>query len=55
MQCIKCNKIFNSNRDLQRHLDRKIKCDRILECDNCKKTFKTKQNLNKHLNNKKKM
>lgn len=54
MQCIKCNKIFNSNRDLQRHLDRKIKCDRILECDNCKKTFKTKQNLNKHLNNKKK-
>ena len=54
MQCIKCNKIFNSNRDLQRHLDRKIKCDRVLECDNCKKTFKTKQNLNKHLNNKKK-
>lgn len=54
MQCIKCNKIFNSNRDLQRHLDRKIKCDRVLECDNCKKKFKTKQNLNKHLNNKKK-
>ena len=54
MQCIKCNKIFNSNRDLQRHLDRKIKCDRVLECDNCKKKFKTIQNLNKHLNNKKK-
>ena len=54
MQCIKCNKIFNSNRDLQRHLDRKIKCDHVLECDNCKKKFKTKQNLNKHLNNKKK-
>jgi hypothetical protein len=54
MQCIKCNKIFNSNRDLQRHLNRKIKCDRVLECDNCKKKFKTTQNLNKHLNNKKK-
>ena len=54
MQCIKCNKIFNSNRNLQRHLDRKIKCDRVLECYNCKKKFKTIQNLNKHLNNKKK-
>jgi|LauGreDrversion4_2_1035121.scaffolds.fasta_scaffold25373_2 hypothetical protein len=54
MQCNYCKKIFNSNRDLQRHLNRKIKCDRVLECDNCKKKFKTIQNLNKHLNNKKK-
>ena len=54
MQCIKCNKVFKFKSDLQRHLDRKIKCDRKLECNNCKKTFKTKQQLDRHLNNKKK-
>ena len=54
MQCIKCNKVFKFKSDLQRHLNRKIKCDRILECDNCKKKFKTIQQLDRHLNNKKK-
>lgn len=53
MECFKCHKLFKLKTDLQRHLERKIKCDRILECEKCKKVFKTKQNLNSHLNNKK--
>lgn len=52
MECLKCRKLFKLKTDLQRHLDRKIKCDRILECKKCKKIFKTKQNLNSHINNK---
>jgi hypothetical protein len=53
MECFKCHKIFKLKTDLQSHLNRKIKCDRILQCEKCKKEFTTKQNLNSHLNNKK--
>jgi len=53
MDCINCGKIFKLKTDLKRHLNKKIKCNRIIQCDNCKKEFKTTQNLNKHLNNKK--
>ncbi len=46
--CIKCNKEFNTNQDLNRHLSRKIPCDRILQCFKCLKEFKTKFNLERH-------
>lgn len=52
-QCVKCNKEFKTKQDLDRHLNRKIKCDNVIECNNCKKEFKTKQLLKQHNNNKK--
>ncbi len=52
MQCAKCNKVFKSKQNLQYHLDKKNKCDSVLECDNCKKKFQTKYNLQRHINSK---
>lgn len=52
MECHKCGKSFKSKQNLQLHLDKKVKCDRILECNNCKQIFQTKYNLERHLNNK---
>ena len=52
MECFKCGKSFKSKQNLQFHLDKKIKCDRILECDNCKQIFQTKYKLERHINNK---
>jgi hypothetical protein len=37
---------------LQYHLDKKNKCDSILECDNCKMKFQTKYKLQRHINSK---
>lgn len=48
--CVKCNKKFKTNQDLNRHLSRKIPCDRILKCCKCDKVFKTKFNLERHKN-----
>jgi hypothetical protein len=47
--CIKCNKEFKTNQDLNRHLSKKISCDRILKCFKCDKILKTKFNLNRHM------
>jgi hypothetical protein len=52
-QCLKCNKEFKIKRDLERHLNRKIKCDNQIECEFCQKIFKTKQLLQQHMNKKK--
>jgi len=52
MECYKCGKLFKSKQNLQFHLDKKVKCDRVLECDNCKVIFQTKYKLDRHLNNK---
>ena len=52
MQCTKCNKVFKSKQNLQYHLDKKNKCDSILECDNCKMKFQTKYKLQRHINSK---
>jgi len=53
MECQDCGKTFKSKQNLQYHLIKKIKCNRIIQCDNCKKEFNTTQKLNRHLNNKK--
>lgn len=51
-KCEKCEKIFKLKTDLNRHINRKISCNRILQCLKCNKIFKLKYNLQKHLNNK---
>ena len=54
MQCVKCDMVFKTKRNLKNHLDKEIPCDLILQCENCKKIFQTKYNLQSHLNNKNK-
>ena len=51
-KCPKCNTSFASKYNLQKHLERKIPCDRVLQCDRCKKIFARKSNLTTHLNRK---
>jgi uncharacterized C2H2 Zn-finger protein len=51
-QCTNCEKIFNRNIDLDRHNDRKIPCDRILQCPRCFMNFTIAGNLKQHVNKK---
>jgi len=48
--CDKCDKIFKRNIDLNRHMNRKIPCDRKLECNRCFKIFDHKHHLLSHIN-----
>ena len=50
--CSKCNKVFKRNIDLNRHINRKIPCDRKLECNRCFKNFNQKCDLLSHMNKK---
>jgi len=52
--CTKCNNNFTTKQNLNKHINKKIPCDRIIKCDNCLIVFKTKQILNKHQNRKNK-
>jgi len=52
MECIKCNRIFQTKQKLNNHLNRKFKCDYKIECPDCKKVFITKQKLERHINKK---
>ena len=52
--CSKCNKVFKRNIDLNRHINRKIPCDRKLECNRCFMKFDKKCNLLNHINKKNK-
>lgn len=48
--CPKCFGQFSSNRDLERHLQRKIPCDQgDFKCPGCSQPFLSKQSLNTHL------
>ena len=53
-KCEKCNKEFNRKYNLDKHINKKISCNRILKCDNCLKVFQTKQTLDNHRNRKNK-
>lgn len=48
-KCTNCNKLFSTKQSLDRHLNRKYKCNRIISCEKCGLTFKTKQHLENHL------
>jgi hypothetical protein len=50
--CDKCGFIFSRKLYLERHLIRKIACDRKLVCVRCSKEFKKKCNLVKHMTKK---
>jgi uncharacterized C2H2 Zn-finger protein len=50
--CNKCNKSFKSNYLLQKHLNRNLSCDEVLQCERCEKTFPTEKQMKQHLNRK---
>ena len=51
--CSKCNKSFKTNRDLNKHKNRKKPCDIITDykCNNCLSFFSSQGNLITHLKN----
>ncbi len=53
-KCKKCNKKFDAQSKLEKHLQRKYPCDKKLEytCNRCNKSFNKKYNYEKHLNRK---
>jgi len=53
-KCNKCNKEFKAKQSYQRHLNKKIPCDRIIKCNNCHKIFKLMSHLTQHNNRKNK-
>ena len=50
--CDMCEQIFKTKQNLDKHLNKKFKCNIISEfqCDDCKKYFTNKKNYNYHLN-----
>ena len=48
--CKYCNKLFSTKQSLDRHLNRKYKCNRKIICEKCGLTFDTKQHLINHHN-----
>lgn len=50
--CTKCSRIFSRQIDLDRHMERKIPCDRTFTCARCYKSFNRKSNYTSHINRK---
>jgi uncharacterized C2H2 Zn-finger protein len=50
--CDMCDKTFNRLVDFNRHINRKIPCNKDTSCYRCGKSFTHSGNLNRHLNNK---
>jgi uncharacterized C2H2 Zn-finger protein len=50
--CNKCNAEFATNNNLQRHLNKKVPCDKPLKCGRCNKTFTRNDIYQTHLNRK---
>ena len=51
-ECKKCGIKFGSFQNLEKHLNKKIPCNRTLKCEKCNKIFKHKGHLNSHMNRK---
>ena len=49
-KCNNCNNIFVSKQSLEKHINKKIKCDTVTDykCNKCNKYFKQKKNLLQH-------
>ena len=52
LHCTNCYKQFNRKDRLERHISRKIPCDRKLQCQRCFKEFEVLGNLKQHMNRK---
>lgn len=50
--CAKCNRTYSDTRSLERHMKKKVPCDRKLKCNTCNKEFKQASNLKRHQNRK---
>jgi hypothetical protein len=50
--CNKCSRELSSKYGLEKHLNKKIPCDRILKCQRCESVYNTKQELERHLQRK---
>jgi hypothetical protein len=52
-ECIKCKEIFKTKQQLERHIDKKKKCDIItkFKCNNCSKYLGSSYNLQYHIDN----
>ena len=52
-ECIKCKEIFKTKQQLERHIDKKNKCDIItkFKCNNCSKYLGSSYNLQYHIDN----
>lgn len=52
LTCDKCKKTFSTKYNLQRHLDKKVSCDKPLECNRCGKSFTKINTYQTHINRK---
>jgi len=50
--CTKCSRVFSRQIDLDRHIERKIPCNRTFTCNRCYKSFNRKCNYTSHIHRK---
>ena len=49
-KCNECSLIFTRRIDLDRHMNRKVSCSRVLSCGRCGKLFTQISNFDRHMN-----
>lgn len=47
-ECRKCGKKFSTGQKLERHMNKKISCDRVIKCEKCNRIFSRTNDLKKH-------
>ena len=51
-KCVKCDTVFSTATNLQKHMNKKIPCYKTLQCDKCNKIFNHRGAFKKHQNRK---
>lgn len=51
-KCGRCDKVFSTITNLQKHMKKKIPCYRSLSCSKCNKLFSHRSSFNKHISRK---